>query len=214
MAEEERKNDREVLQGSEDRDNPTNETDSLLPYVPEQEVKIPEVEESKEPWIILSDDDLLKIGYGVLILPISDNYYWGATSLFGPREPMQIDGHVTQTFHPGTDFAAAEGTPVRSILEGEVINVGWCNRNGNFVLIQHNENFLTYSAHLHDVLVKQGDRLAVGQVFATVGNTGALSFGAHLHFEYRDSNNNRLDAPLFVGGRSALYWWLPENLRR
>jgi murein DD-endopeptidase MepM/ murein hydrolase activator NlpD len=67
-----------------------------------------------------------------------------------------------------------------------VIRAGWNDQGyGNFVIIDHNIDYLTLYAHLDQIVVKEKDVVAQGQVIGTVGSTGN-STGPHLHFEIRD----------------------------
>lgn len=55
---------------------------------------------------------------------------------------------------------------------------------GNYVMISHQNNYVTLYAHLAGVSVKKGERVLAGQAIGMMGNTGN-SYGAHLHFELR-----------------------------
>lgn len=58
------------------------------------------------------------------------------------------------------------------------------NSYGNYILIEHNNNYRTRYAHLKygSVKVSKGDIVAKGQKIAVIGNTGH-STGRHLHWE-------------------------------
>jgi murein DD-endopeptidase MepM/ murein hydrolase activator NlpD len=85
--------------------------------------------------------------------------------------------------HRGTDYAAPTGTPVFAAGDGRVIKAGYTRANGNYVFIQHGEQYVTRYLHLHKRRVKQGERVAQSQVIGTVGATGAAT-GPHLHYEF------------------------------
>lgn len=70
---------------------------------------------------------------------------------------------------------------------------------GNYVKIRHDNGMYTLYAHLKygSVAVKNGDRVTKGQVIGYMGNTG-YAFGAHLHFEVRDENNNYIDPTGYI----------------
>ncbi len=85
--------------------------------------------------------------------------------------------------HRGTDYAAPTGTPVYAAGDGRVIKAGYSRANGNYVFIQHGEQYVTRYLHLHKRKVKQGQRVAQSQVIGTVGSTGAAT-GPHLHYEF------------------------------
>lgn len=65
---------------------------------------------------------------------------------------------------------------------------------GNYVKIKHDNGYYTLYAHIayNTVKVKSGERVKKGQVLGYMGNTG-YSFGGHLHFEVRDTNDVRID---------------------
>lgn len=110
-----------------------------------------------------------------------------------------IDGDVTSEFgmrfhpileyvklHTGTDFAAAEGTPVGAAREGTVIAAGYNPAYGYRVVVSHGQvggvALTTTYNHLSRVDVAEGERVRRGGALGLVGNTG-YSTGAHLHFE-------------------------------
>lgn len=70
---------------------------------------------------------------------------------------------------------------------------------GNYVKIRHDNGMYTLYAHMKygSVEVKVGQRVSKGQTLGYMGNTG-YSFGAHLHFEVRDENNNYIDPTGYV----------------
>lgn len=103
------------------------------------------------------------------------------SSNFNPRRLHPI--FKTKRPHRGIDYAAARGTPVFSTGEGRVIRAGYSRANGNFLVIQHGEAFVTKYLHLHKKQVKQGQRVKQGQIIGQVGSTGYAT-GPHLHYEF------------------------------
>jgi len=57
---------------------------------------------------------------------------------------------------------------------------------GNAVILDHGHGVFTGYWHLASLNVRAGERVDVGHVLGTVGNTG-LSTGPHLHWELRIS---------------------------
>lgn len=99
------------------------------------------------------------------------------SSGFGPRiHPMTGREH----FHGGIDIAAERGADVTSPREGEVVEVGSGGSAGRFVRVRHDDSSVSTYAHLDRVGVRVGERVAAGQILATVGITGRTT-GPHLH---------------------------------
>lgn len=69
---------------------------------------------------------------------------------------------------------------------------------GNYVKIKHNGYYTLY-AHMkyNSVTVRVGQKVSKGQVIGYMGNTGH-SFGAHLHFEVRDKNDNFINPTPYI----------------
>lgn len=112
---------------------------------------------------------------GTLIWPaqgtISDAYGYRIHPLTG-----------RQAFHTGIDIAADAGTPIRAARDGTVGYAGWLHGYGNTVILDHPDGTRTLYAHASRLEVREGERVAQGQVIARVGSTGN-STGPHLHFE-------------------------------
>lgn len=86
--------------------------------------------------------------------------------------------------HLGVDYAAALGTPVRTVGDGVVDFAGVQNGFGNVVIVRHNNSEQTVYAHLSHIGVRTGEAVAQGQFIGAVGQTGWAT-GPHLHFEFR-----------------------------
>lgn len=96
--------------------------------------------------------------------------------------------------HLGTDFAAPEGTPVRSVGDGVVEEAGYTANNGNFVKIRHNTTYSTQYLHLSKIApgIKRGVSVRQGQWIGNVGSTG-LATGPHLCYRFW-KNGKQVDA--------------------
>lgn len=90
-------------------------------------------------------------------------------------------------FHHGLDIAGNLGDPVQAAAGGVVSCTGYISLYGNTVIIDHSDGKQTLYAHLNQIKVKPGDRVARGSIIATVGSTGR-STGPHLHFEIKQGD--------------------------
>ena len=86
--------------------------------------------------------------------------------------------------HRGTDYAAASGTPVRSVGDGVVVRAGWAGGYGRVLEVRHHGGIVSRYAHLRGFArgIRPGARVSIAQTVAFVGSTG-LSTAPHLHFE-------------------------------
>lgn len=101
-----------------------------------------------------------------------------------------VKGNILSKFNQnnpnfkGIDIAGSEGTPVLAASDGEVVYSGNSLKGyGNLVIIKHKKNFLTAYAHNRKNIVKEGDRVVVGQRIAEMGKSGTNK--VKLHFEVR-----------------------------
>jgi murein DD-endopeptidase MepM/ murein hydrolase activator NlpD len=94
---------------------------------------------------------------------------------------------VLKTYRPhrGVDYAAPTGTPIRTVGDGELINVSYSKANGKFVTIRHNSVYTTMYLHMSRFGkgIKKGTTVKQGQIIGYVGSTG-LATGPHLHFVF------------------------------
>lgn len=99
-----------------------------------------------------------------------------------------IVGTITQKFDAGSkhfaiDIVAKTGTPVKVIGDGTVIFSEWTADTGYVILVDHANGFISVYKHNGTLLKEQGDVVKSGEVIASVGSTGELTTGPHLHFE-------------------------------
>jgi murein DD-endopeptidase MepM/ murein hydrolase activator NlpD len=105
--------------------------------------------------------------------------------------------------HHGVEFYNPVGVPVLAAGAGLVVTAGsdlevgfgpHADFYGNLVVIRHEQLYqgqYLYSlyGHLSEVLVAEGQTVAVGELIGRVGGTGVANGGAHLHFEVRVGEN-------------------------
>ena len=125
---------------------------------------------------ILANNAVADINYLPCYLPLTQLF---VTSSFGARI-HPVTGKMD--FHKGVDLAA-KGNLVFSILEGEVIQVGYNAILGIFIRISHH-NCTSIYGHLSYILVSPGELIKGGQPIAITGATGRVT-GEHLHFSIK-----------------------------
>jgi murein DD-endopeptidase MepM/ murein hydrolase activator NlpD len=101
----------------------------------------------------------------------------------------QFSSDVSQIYHQGIDFAAAEGTPIRATAFGVIEEVAYDKSYGLIVTVRHDHGFITKYGHCSQVLVSKNQNVNRGQTIAFVGNTGR-STGPHLHYEVIKEGKN------------------------
>jgi murein DD-endopeptidase MepM/ murein hydrolase activator NlpD len=99
-----------------------------------------------------------------------------------------LKGNISQDFdasskHFAVDIVAQTGTPIKAIAEGTVIFSGWSAEAGYVIILKHNKEYISVYKHNGVLLKQQGDFVKSGEVISSVGSTGELSTGPHLHFE-------------------------------
>lgn len=101
-------------------------------------------------------------------------------------------GKVIATFkgskstQQGIDIAGVLNQPIYAVSAGTVVYQGkGLLRYGNTVIIKHNDTFLSAYAYNNAVMVKEGDKVNMGQLIAKMGRLGRNA--PALHLEIREN---------------------------
>jgi murein DD-endopeptidase MepM/ murein hydrolase activator NlpD len=96
--------------------------------------------------------------------------------------------------HKGTDFAAPQGTPIRSVGDGVITESRYSKYNGNYVKIKHNSIYSTQYLHMvrRAPGMRPGVKVKQGQTIGYVGHTG-LANGNHVCYRFW-KNGQQVDA--------------------
>ena len=111
--------------------------------------------------------------YGVVKGSLTSGYGWRTDPISGAR-----------VFHDGIDIGASCGNSVYAYADGKVIESGWNDTRGNYIIISHGSGLTTRYLHLSKRSVSVGDSVSVGEKIGEVGKTGYAT-GCHLHFGVR-----------------------------
>ncbi|WP_299113775.1 peptidoglycan DD-metalloendopeptidase family protein [uncultured Winogradskyella sp.] len=114
------------------------------------------------------------------------------------KSPIKFGGRVSSRYnlkrriahygyrvkaHRGTDFAAANGTPILATANGTVTKSSYTRGNGKYVKIRHNATYETQYLHMSRRKAKVGQFVKQGDVIGYVGNTGS-SAGNHVCYRF------------------------------
>ena len=109
--------------------------------------------------------------------------------------------------HQGIDLTGIVGEPVRAVADGRVVFAGAdLPRKGSkqlvpraatalrgrklgpagfYVVVNHGEGWRSYYMHLDSIAVTDWQEVRAGDVVGTLGRSGTVSSGPHLHLEFR-----------------------------
>ena len=114
----------------------------------------------------------------MLLWPVGNDYHHVNHPFGEPR---------SYGLHEGLDLYGQSGDLVFASMSGEVIwasnqrQSGGDSKYGNHIIIEHPNGWVTWYAHLEEMLVKEGMRVLLGDHIGLVGSTGN-STGPHLHY--------------------------------
>lgn len=101
-------------------------------------------------------------------------------AIFNAFRDYDKDG-IFDDKHEGLDFHAEIGDPVLACLDGKVVHISdGTTAYGNYIIVEHDDDWVTWYAHLTVTLKAVGDFVKRGQTIGSAGSTGN-STGPHLH---------------------------------
>ena len=119
---------------------------------------------------------------------VKDKSYYVSNSNLRWQWPTK--GKLVSTFsirdpgRRGIDIVGRKGQSVNASAAGRVVYRGNGLRGyGNLIIIKHNETYFSAYAHTQDVVVKENEKVKLGQHIADMSNTS--SDKTKLHFEIR-----------------------------
>jgi|TARA_B110000459_G_scaffold204126_1_gene264728 murein DD-endopeptidase MepM/ murein hydrolase activator NlpD len=122
-------------------------------------------------------------------------------------EFQPVKGFITSGFdlshgHIGVDIEAEDGKLVHAVDDGTVLMSDFTVEHGYVLVIQHRNDRVSIYKHNSSLLMEVGDLVRMGDVVASVGNSGTQTSGPHLHFEWWVNGQPMDPAPwLNHGGR-------------
>ena len=99
-----------------------------------------------------------------------------------PTDGLISREYDSETKHIGIDLVNVEGTPIFAVADGQVIVSDFSDNFGYFIILDHQNGYISHYYHNQENFSKKGDSVNAGDVIAKLGNTG-MSTGPHLHFE-------------------------------
>lgn len=117
---------------------------------------------------------------------------------FDARVETAEDGGTVMvvTYHAAIDIPGESGTPILAAADGTVRETGFDAEKGNYLILDHGDGLTTLYAQCREVLVMEGQQVAVGDAVAEMGSTGR-STGPHLHFAVLQDGVEQPPLPYF-----------------
>jgi len=97
--------------------------------------------------------------------------------------------------HPGVDYAAPKGTPIKTVGDGVIAEIGYNKGMGNYINIRHFNGYTTGYNHMRKFAkgMKKNKSVLQGDVIGYVGMTG---YATGPHLDFRMKKNGKLLDPL------------------
>lgn len=147
----------------------------------------------------IKEDSLLRAQ-----VALEDKYNLFERNINNPGQVLfsPLAGTISQEFnaenkHFAVDVVAPMDSPIKAVANGTVIFAEWTAETGYVIILEHMDGLLSVYKHNGSLNKGQGDVVRSGEVIASVGNTGELTTGPHLHFELW-SNGSPIDPLNFI----------------
>ena len=122
--------------------------------------------------------------------------YTDISSSYGYRDIFD-----STSFHNGIDFLAPQDSKVFACASGIVVNLGFSNSFGNYIVIKHSNNYYSLYGHLSETFIMNiGDYVNakehianVGPKYLSNGILNGLTTGPHLHFTIYNEDGNTIN---------------------
>jgi len=115
------------------------------------------------------------------------------------RWQWPVNGKVLEYFsnslqgNKGINIAGRRSTKIRAAANGKVVYAGDALRGyGKLIIIKHNEDYLSAYAHNDQILVKEEQKIQLGDVIAKMGSTDAPTVMLHFEVRFRGKSVNPL----------------------
>jgi septal ring factor EnvC (AmiA/AmiB activator) len=117
------------------------------------------------------------------------------TGRFG-RQPGPFD---TQIIRHGLIFSVSPDIPVKAVLDGEVMYVGWMKGYGNIIILDHGQRYYTLTGGLAGIRFKPGDWVRQGETLGFAPKGGQKD-KKEIYFEIRH-RGQALDPKPWLGSK-------------
>jgi murein DD-endopeptidase MepM/ murein hydrolase activator NlpD len=154
----------------------------------------------------------IKQGAGDAAMPDNVQKLLMTLPLAAPLEHYQLESgfgarvdplNHRESFHGGLDFSAPYKSPVYSTAPGTVVFAGPKRDFGKVVEIDHGGGIVTRYAHLHRIMVAQGQNLTGHEQIGMLGSTGR-STGPHVHYEVLVNGTAQDPEKFLLAGKNAV----------
>lgn len=94
-------------------------------------------------------------------------------------------GMRSGSFHKGLDFRADPAGSIHAAADGRIVEAGYRDDYGNYVVIDHGGGVFTRYAHLAGLSsgIQADTDISFGTLLGPMGNTASYSIPVHLHYE-------------------------------